>query len=279
MSAPVASELLHLSGLEVTHAWPAGRSEIGRMLLVHGMWGGAWVWRNYLDFFAARGWDCHALNLRGHHGSRPVADLGRVRLADYVADAAEVAARLEAPVLVGHSMGGLVALKVAETLATPAVVAVTPAPPRGIFPLRGLALAAATVRYAPALLCERAFMPARRTMCRLAFNRLPAGERERVYARLVPASGRQAREIALPGIAVDPTRVTAPVLVVSAGSDRLTPPVLARRLARRYGADLREYPGFGHMIVMEPRWWLAALDIAAWLQRRSLFAASSAATL
>jgi hypothetical protein len=33
------------------------------------------------------------------------------------------------------------------------------------------------------------------------------------------------------------------------------------------------------MIVLEPRWWLAALDIAAWLQRRSLFAASSAATL
>ncbi len=50
------------------------------------MQGGSWYLRSWLYAAAQAGWDAWALNLRGHHGSRPVRDLGRVSLLDYVED-------------------------------------------------------------------------------------------------------------------------------------------------------------------------------------------------
>ena len=130
------TESLVLGGLDVVRVGAVGRARPASLLFVHGMWGGAWVWERWLPFFAARGWDGYALNLRGRAGSRSVADVGRVPLADYVEDAAAVARCLGEVVVVGHSMGGLVAQALAATLDPVAVVAVTPAAPRGIWALR-----------------------------------------------------------------------------------------------------------------------------------------------
>src|SRR5207249_11885309 len=80
---------------------------------------------HYLGFFAGRGYTGYALNLRGHHGSKPVDDIGRVRFADYLADARAAAAAIGNPIIVGHSMGGLLAQKLAELGEPPAVVALT----------------------------------------------------------------------------------------------------------------------------------------------------------
>ena len=259
------AESIVLGGLDVVRVPAIGRPRPASLLFVHGMWGGAWVWERWLPFFAARGWDGYALNLRGRAGSRPVADIGRVPMTDYIEDAASVARRLGAVVVVGHSMGGLVAQALAATLAPVAAVAVTPAAPRGIWPLRSGALVAATLRYAPALIRSRPLLPSRRVMTRLALDRLPPEEREDVYARLVPESARQARDIALRGFAVDAAAVRCRMLVIAAGADRITPPVVVRRVARRYGATLYEYPGFGHMLPLEPGWRDVAVDVAAWL--------------
>jgi len=258
-------ESIVLGGLDVVRVRALGAPRPASLLFVHGMWGGAWVWERWLPFFAARGWDGYALNLRGRAGSRPVADIGRVPLTDYIEDAASVARRLGAVVVVGHSMGGLVAQALAATLTPVAAVAVTPAAPRGIWPLRSAELVAATLRYAPALIRSRPLLPSRRVMTRLAFGRLPPEERDSVYARLVPESARQARDIALRGFAVDAAAVRCPMLVIAAEGDRITPPVVVRRIAERYGATLYEYPGFGHMLPLEPRWQDVAVDVAAWL--------------
>jgi len=71
------------------------------------------------------------LNLRGHHDSRPVADLGRVSVLDFVQDTLAVAKNLGAPVLMGHSMGGLIAQELAESR-RPCPVRLCSTPPRGI---------------------------------------------------------------------------------------------------------------------------------------------------
>ncbi len=259
------AEPVVLGGLDVVRVRALGRPRPAPLLFVHGMWGGAWVWERWLPFFAARGWDGYALNLRGRAGSRPVADIGRVPLADYIDDAAAVARRLGDVVVVGHSMGGLVAQALAARLDPVAVVALTPAAPRGVWALRTAALVMATLRYAPALVRSRPLMPSRRVMMRLALEGLPAEERETVYRTLVPESARLARDVALRGVAVDAAAVRCPMLVVAAERDRITPPSVVRRVARRYGATLYEYPGIGHMVPLEPRWRAVALDVAAWL--------------
>ena len=42
------------------------------VLCVHGMFGGAWQFEGWLPLLAERGYEAQALDLRGHHGSRPV---------------------------------------------------------------------------------------------------------------------------------------------------------------------------------------------------------------
>lgn len=255
-----------IAGLAVETVEPRGPARPAPVLFVHGMWGGAWMWQPYMDFFAARGWRCHALNLRGHHGSRPVSDIGRVSIHDYVADARAVAEALGVPVVLGHSMGGLLAQKLAELLPLPAVVAVTPAAPRGILALSTLELARAALRHLPEILGRRPLMPAFAEIEALELNRLPPADRLAVYARMVPESGRMTFDIAVTGLRVDPRQVRAPMLVIAGSDDRITPAPMVRRVARRYGATLREYPGFAHMLLMEPGWERIAGDIAAWLE-------------
>src|ERR671938_613742 len=97
-------ELTILSGLTavVEDAPSPSRPPI---LFIHGMFTGAWQFEGFQHHFAALGYPSHAINLRGHHGSRPVLDLGKVSVLDYVDDVLPVARALGQPIVVGHSMG------------------------------------------------------------------------------------------------------------------------------------------------------------------------------
>lgn len=57
------------------------------------------------------------------------------------------------------------------------------------------------------------------------------------------------------------------MLVVGAAEDRITPAGVVRKVARRYGADLRLYEGFAHMLPLEPGCERIAEDILVWLER------------
>jgi non-heme chloroperoxidase len=258
---------VEIAGLTVEQRDPPGTARRHPILFVHGMWGGAWNWETYLPFFAERGWRCHALNLRGHHGSKPVADIGRVSIDDYVADARTVAEAIGNPILIGHSMGGLIVQKLAELCDPPAVVAITPAPPRGIFALGSGPLLRAALRHAAEILFRRPTLPSFAEAIALELNRLPPETQRRVYARLVPESGRQAFEVAVKGVAVDAERVRCPMLVIGAVQDVITPVTTVRKIAAKYRAEYREYRAFAHMIVIEPGWERVAGDIAAWLEK------------
>ncbi len=125
-----------IAGLIVEHEPPAARARPFPLLLIHGMWGGAWYWHRYMRLAADAGWDVWAVNLRGHHGSRPVADLGRVSVRDYVADVAALLDAMGPAVIIGHSMGGLIAQMAATRAGVRAAVFLTSAAPRGIVVLR-----------------------------------------------------------------------------------------------------------------------------------------------
>ncbi|MGH7856997.1 MAG: alpha/beta hydrolase [Candidatus Binatia bacterium] len=106
-----------------------------RVLLVHGLWGGAWCWRHYGSFLAHRGWEVLAVDLRGRPGSAP-ARVESVTLEEYTRDLEDVlgsdllAARDEedrmAPVVIGHDLGGLLGLSLARGGRCRAAIALAP---------------------------------------------------------------------------------------------------------------------------------------------------------
>lgn len=98
------------------------------ILFVHMSWGNAALFDYYSEFFAEHGYNCHAIDLRGHGKSG--GDVANTTMADYVTDVqtAVEGLRLANPILVGHSMGGLVALMYAREFATSAVISIDGSP-------------------------------------------------------------------------------------------------------------------------------------------------------
>ncbi len=81
------------------------------LLLIHGLWCTAAVWRKFMGYCAHRGWDCFALGLRGHAaGALPVV-AGQVSWVDHVEDVRTAIAACPAPpIVIGHDLGGALAL-------------------------------------------------------------------------------------------------------------------------------------------------------------------------
>jgi pimeloyl-ACP methyl ester carboxylesterase len=111
-----------------------------RVILVHGAANSSRVWRFWQEQLAALGWTSDAVDLRGHGTGRP-ADLSVASMRDYADDVASVASRLvPKPVVIGWSMGGLVAMMVAARGSASACVGLAPSTPAssvdGAVPLR-----------------------------------------------------------------------------------------------------------------------------------------------
>lgn len=255
-------ETLRIDDLTVLCAKPAN-AQHRPVLLVHGYFATAAVFRDWLPFFAQRGIPAYAVNLRGREGSRPGIDLGKASVSDFVEDVAAVAAHLEHPVVVGHSMGGLLVQCLAEQGLAHAAALITPAPPRGISVLSP-ALVIRQLKYLPAILRSRLVRPSARDLNALVLNRVPRDQRASVLRELVPDSGRVGREMSISGVPVEARRVRCPVFVVGADDDHFIPPTVVRRVASRYGAPIQTMIGRGHMLVLEPGWKAVADVVARW---------------
>jgi non-heme chloroperoxidase len=258
MTLPRTLGTLHLDTIDVPAPTRAP------VLCLHGLFAGSWVFEGLLPLLAGRGYPSAALSFRGHPPSAPVPEMGRVSIGDYVADATEAARALGRPIVIGHSLGGLVAQALASQGLVRAAVLIDAAPPRGI-PVLTKPLVARMTRYLPALLASRPFLPRAKDLDALVLNRVPVAERAAARERLVADSGRAARQAALGTYAVPKRSVRVPLLVVTGEDDRFIPLEVARRIARRYDAPLLVARGHGHFLLAEPGWREQVRVVLDWL--------------
>jgi non-heme chloroperoxidase len=259
-------DTIRVGDVTALRAKPANASR-PPVLFVHGYFVDGSVWARWLEFFAARGVPAIAVHLRGRAGSRPGVDLGRASMNDFADDAAEVAQHVGASVVVGHSMGGLVAQKLAERGDASACVLVTPAPPRGITVLSPR-VAIRQIKYLPAILRSRPVIPSHEDLRVIVLNRVPPDQQDGLLANMLPDSGRAGREMSIIGVPVDASRVRCPLLVIAADEDRFIPRRIVERIARRYDAQLEVVPAHGHMIIVEPDWERLARRVDEWIRER-----------
>ncbi|MFJ3639354.1 alpha/beta hydrolase [Streptomyces sp. NPDC090108] len=246
-------------GLEVLTAAPVdGNADGPPLLFVHGLGHAAWCWEHWLTAAAAAGHTAHAVSLRGHGGSG--GRLRTARLSHFADDVMHTAASLpRRPVLVGHSMGGLVVQQVLARYAAHAGVLVAPVPAH---PALGSLLAVARRHPLDALrMMGGGSLPLRPEYL---FAGLPREEARRQSARCGAESPPAQYQLLFHRPPAAP-RGRAPVLVLATPDDRLVPVRDVRATARRYGAELREFPGMGHDLMLDRGWRAPLAALLDWL--------------
>ena len=235
------------------------------LVFLHGAFDDHTGFANYVRFFSAVGFDCYAASYRGRQSVPPERACG-LHVEHYLDDALRVLGELGPEVIVvGHSLGGLLAQKVAEAGRCRAAVLLAPAPPRPLIPQpRSLP---ALLPNMPKIVLGRSFLISYASAASVLLNRVPEADRRRIYDGLVPESGLVFRQLTIGTMRVDASRVRCPLLCIRGIDDRVISARLMRGTAKRYAADLKEYDRHGHWLFQEPGWEVPAGDILAWLER------------
>ena len=169
------------------------------IVMIHGMCGGGWYWEKYKAFFESKGYHCTTPTLRFHDmdpNETPELRLGTTSLLDYAEDLEREIRKLQGvPIVMGHSMGGLIAQILGSRGLARALVLLTPASPSGIIALRP-----SVIRCFWSGLTKWGFW---RKPMRLTFDEavygvlqlLPSREQKELFHRFIFESGRASCEI------------------------------------------------------------------------------------
>jgi pimeloyl-ACP methyl ester carboxylesterase len=261
--------------LELVEAEPAGGRTGAPILFVHGAFAGAWMWRElFMPFFARRGRASAAVSLRGHGGSEGRAALREARLSDFRDDLCRAFAEFsEPPVVVAHSLGGLLAQQLVGRERMRALVLLGSLPPEGLMlesPRLALTdphiwLEAVTGSVADAR------RPIGLAAHELLFSEgLPREKAARYAALMTPEAPRALVDAHLPGPILPAFLAGIPSLVVAGTLDRLVWRASALRTALYHGAEHRTAEGMGHFLQLD----IGADDVArgvlGWLDERGV---------
>ncbi len=250
------------------------------VIFIHGMWSTARVWGGFSAPFKTAGYKTNAVTLR-HHDTLITAPapkgLGTTSLLDYVGDIVEMVNAMDTPpVLVGHSMGGLIAQLVsARTANVSAVIALAPGPPAGV-----LALKLSTIMLLRKILFAPGFWKKPTRLSWEAaygglYHAFPEAEARAHYADNVWESGRALFEIAFwlmdktKAAKLDRANINCPVLLVSGGKDRVVSAAVVHTSAKRYkgNADYVEFSDHSHWLLDENGWEDVADRCINWLKK------------
>lgn len=247
------------------------------IVMIHGMWGNSWYWQDYKQFFESKGYTCITPDLRFHTmdpKASPDPELGETSLLDYADDLEKEIKKLPSkPILMGHSMGGLLSQMLAERGLAKAIVLLTPASPSGIMALRLSVIKSFWSTMIRWRFWEKPMIQTFDEAVYSMMHLLPPEEQKSSYEKFVYESGRAAFEIGFwlfdsrKASKVDASKVTCPVLVIAGKEDRITPASVVERVAGKYKSvsTYRVFDHHAHWVVGEPGWQDVAGYAYEWL--------------
>ena len=251
------------------------------VVLIHGAWSRGEQWAPARAALEERGYTTVAPTLRFHElpmheGAMKIASL---TLRDYVDDLVSCVNSLDSPpLLIGHSLGGLLAQLVAARTRHAGLVAVCPAPAAGIFGTTPTNLRMSLPHFLlPRSWAKPVYPPTLKRFCRWVANTQTEQVAHELHSELVCESGRWYWAMLLGSLrlskdtAVDFAAVTTPVLVIGAECDRIVPSGVIRQTAAKYRHGTHvEIPGSDHMVFSGAALPVAIGHIDSWTAKNRL---------
>ena len=254
------------------------------ILFIHGMYMTPLCWEHWLDTFQAKGYRCivpawpdrdkPVQTLRKKH---PDPQLGRLTLSQVIEHYANLIHMLEEkPILIGHSMGGLVVQLLLQRYEAIAGVAIDSAPPLGVITTDKAFLKSNWPHINPFISQSS---PIQMTLERFQYtfvNDLPLEVQQAAFERYVVPESRRVPAQSLTKVAAIAFRSPHPPLLLVAGSnDHLIPASLNQTNYKKFKrsasiTDFKEFAGRTHFIIGQPGWEEVADYVAAWLKEKKV---------
>lgn len=181
----------------------------------------------------------------------------------------------EKPIVIGHSLGGLMTQVLVNRGLAAAAIAIHPVPPLGVFPYEFSFLKAGWKSLGLFTSMKKTYLMSFKDWQYAFVNGMPLAEQQAAYDMLtIPESKRVARGGLSSQAKVDFKKAHAPLLIMAGSEDNIIPAHLNRRNYYAYQQredsvlDYKEFAGRNHYVLGQ-RGWEANADYAlSWIDKQ-----------
>lgn len=249
------------------------------IVLIHGLFVNNTSWKEWKSYFESKGYTVHTPANPGHDGDPKALrdqthpELTRTRFKDVVMNIVKLIDSLpEKPIVIGHSLAGLVVQKLVEMDKAVAGVSIDGAPPKNVFaPFSTIKIVFPVVNF---LKGNSRFLGSKDWYHRAFFNNYSKEESDQLFETIaVPESRTVARDTLLTSFAkVDFKKPHQPLLFIGGDRDNIFHSTFTKKIAGSYKdknsiVDYKEFKGRSHFLAGEKGWEEIADYVLAWIQK------------
>ncbi len=239
------------------------------ILFVHGAWHGKWCWDKYFrEEFTNHGYKVVTFDLPGHSSSGKIKGINKYSISDYVnALNKEVSKLNKDPIIVAHSMGGLILQKYLEKGECKKAIFLASVPPYGV--INTTLKFARKPYFYPSLFGLNLYgLVNSEEKSKDAFfsNSLPKKELAEYTLKMCSESFKAFLGMLLPRVKVtEKSRI--PVLVIGAENDTIFSISDNEKTAKQYDAELVIIKDLAHDVMLDTNHEKVSNIILEWLEQ------------
>ncbi|WP_245771087.1 alpha/beta hydrolase [Actinacidiphila guanduensis] len=257
--------------------------------MIHGLWIHSDSWQNWMEVYRQAGYQPLAPGWPGDGGTVAATRENADAVANHgIEEITEGYRRVitsldSAPVVIGHSFGGLIAQKLLAEGQARAAIAIDPGQIKGVKPVP-----LAQIRSGLPVLAHPSNKKKAVSLTRDQFhygfgNAIPEAESDELFERwAIPGPGRPLFEASTANFSkASPAAVDTkngdrgPLLIVGGGKDHTVPEVVAEAAYKLYAdaeatTDYKSFPDRGHSLVFDHGWKEICQFTLAWLESQGI---------
>lgn len=254
------------------------------VVFIHGLFMSHNSWSHWVEYFESKGYNATAISypgrdktvaaLRDEHPNREVGKQTFRAMLDHHIDV--ISKMDEKPIIIGHSMGGLVTQLLINRDLGAAGIAIDSAPPMGVISTKWSFIRSAWPLLNPLNAPGKPYMMPFAGFQYSFVNGMPEAEQRKAYEQVVPESIRLARGSLTPISRINFKKQHAPLLMVAGENDQLIPASLVRANHKRYQAsspsitEYQEFKGRNHFLVGADGWQEIADYSLEWIEKHNI---------